>query len=144
MDPEPEIVDAADPAVYRHWIEDHVRFADLDPLGHCNHAVISGFFESSRVALFAAAGNPILGGGLSFPIVRLVLEFRRELLLGTSVRIGARVVRLGRTSVTLGGAVFEAERCAATAEVVGVLIDLETRSSTELPSELRERLAIFG
>ena len=49
--------DAVDPASYRFWIEDHVRFADLDPLGHCNNAAISTFFESSRVALFAAAGH---------------------------------------------------------------------------------------
>ena len=48
MDSQPH--DPADRSSYRHWIKDHVRFADLDPLGHCNHAVISGFFESSRVA----------------------------------------------------------------------------------------------
>src|SRR5687768_5857721 len=108
MEPESKTVDAVDPASYRHWIEDHVRFADLDPLGHCNHAVISGFFESSRVALFEAAGFPLLGGARSLSIVRLLIEFRRELRLGADVRIGVRVVRLGRTSVTLGGALFEA------------------------------------
>ena len=52
-----------DPSFYRHWIEDRVRFADLDPLGHCNNAAIGGFFESSRVALFADAGYSAGGGG---------------------------------------------------------------------------------
>ena len=57
--------------------------------------------------------------------------------------VGARVVRLGRTSLTLEGALYEADHCAATAEVVGVLINLETRVPTELPPELRERLGAF-
>jgi acyl-CoA thioester hydrolase len=141
MDSQPH--DPADRSSYRHWIEDHVRFADLDPLGHCNHAVISGFFESSRVALFEAAGHRLGEHGRSLSIVRLVIEFRRELLYGARVRIGARVLKLGRTSVTLGGAVFDGDQCAATAEVVGVLIDLETRSPTEVPADLREQLSSY-
>ncbi len=134
-------LDATDPAAYRFWVEDQVRFADLDPLGHCNHAVISGFFESSRVALLAAAGHPLGQGGKSLSIVRLLLEFRRELGYGARVRVGARLVRLGRTSLTLAGGLFEGEHCAATVEVVGVLIDLGTRSSTELPPDLRAALS---
>src|SRR3954453_3549761 len=113
-----------DPFFYRHWIEDRVRFADLDPLGHCNNAAIGGFFESSRVALFADAGYSAGGGALSIPIVRIEIDFRRELhygtrvrVGGTRVRVGARVLRFGRTSFTLAGAVFASEHCAATAQV---------------------------
>ena len=141
MDTRP--IDAADPSSYRFWVEDHVRFADLDPLGHCNHAVISGFFESSRVELLSAAGQPLSRDGRSLSIVRLLLEFRRELAHGARVRVGARVVRLGRTSLTLAGALFEGEHCAATAEVVGVLIDLGTRAATELPPSLRAGLSAY-
>jgi acyl-CoA thioester hydrolase len=141
MDSQP--YDASNTSCYCHWIEDHVRFADLDPLGHCNHAVISGFFESSRVALFEAAGHRLVEHGRSLSIVRLLIEFRRELLYGVSVRIGARVLKLGRTSVTLGGAVFDGDQCAATAEVVGVLIDLEARKPAGLPADLREQLSSY-
>ena len=140
---DPKLIDVADRSSYPHWIEDHVRFADLDPLGHCNHAVISGFFESSRVALFETAGHRLGEHGRSLSIVRLLIEFRRELLYGARVTVGARVLKLGRTSVTLGGAVFDGEHCAATAEVVGVLIDLGTRTSTELPADLREQLSNY-
>jgi acyl-CoA thioester hydrolase len=141
MDSQP--YDASDTSCYRHWVEDHVRFADLDPLGHCNHAVISGFFESSRVALFEAAEHRLGEYGRSLSIVRLLIEFRRELLYGARVRIGARVLKLGRTSVTLGGAVFDGDQCAATAEVVGVLIDLKARKPTGLPADLREQLSRY-
>src|SRR3982751_1239855 len=122
-----------DPSFYRHWIEDRVRFADLDPLGHCNNAAIGGSFESSRVALFADAGYSAGGGALSIPIVRIEIDFRRELHYGARVRVGARVLRFGRTSFTLAGAVFtDGERCAVTAQVmVAVLFDLAQRRSVE-------------
>src|SRR5215210_7725357 len=119
--------DRLEPTFYRHWIEDRVRFADLDPLGHCNNAAIGGFFESSRVALFTQAGQPVSGGAFSIPIVRIEIDFRHEILYGARVRVGARVLRLGRTSLTLADAVFDGDRCAATAQVVAVLFDLARR-----------------
>ena len=133
-----------DPSFYRHWIEDRVRFADLDPLGHCNNAAIGGFFESSRVALFAEAGYAAGGGALSIPIVRIEIDFRHELHYGARVRVGARVLRFGRTSFTLAGAVFDGDRCAATAQVVAVLFDLGQRRSVEIPGDLRDTLAVYA
>jgi acyl-CoA thioester hydrolase len=136
--------DRLEPSFYRHWIEDRVRFADLDPLGHCNNAAINGFFESSRVALFTEMGHPVSGGAFSIPIVRIEIDFRRELLYGARVRVGARVLKVGRTSLTLAGAVFDGERCAATAQVVAVLFDLAQRRSVEIPGDLRDTLAVYS
>src|SRR4051812_49721936 len=90
-----------DPSFYRHWIEDRVRFADLDPLGHCNNAAIGGFFESSRVALFADAGYSAGGGALSVPVVGLEIDFRRELHYGVRGRGGAPVPPVRRTALPL-------------------------------------------
>ena len=133
-----------DPSFYRHWIEDRVRFADLDPLGHCNNAAIGGFFESSRVALFTQAGQPVSGGAFSIPIVRIEVDFRHEILYGARVRVGARVLRLGRTSLTLAGAVFDDNRCAAVTQVVAVLFDLKQRRAVEIPGDLRQALWAFA
>ena len=129
---------------YGHWIEDRVRFADLDPLGHCNNAAIGGFFESSRVALFTQAGQPVSGGAFSIPIVRIEIDFRHEILYGARVRVGARVLRLGRTSLTLAGAVFDDNRCAAVTQVVAVLFDLKQRRSVEIPGNLRQALSAYA
>ncbi len=129
---------------YRHWVEDRVRFADLDPLGHCNNAAIGGFFESSRIALFADAGHPISGGALSIPIVRVEIDFRREILYGARVRVGARVLRIGRTSFTLAGAVYDNNCCAATAQVVAVLFDLAKRRPVEISDDLRRAFSVFA
>src|SRR4051794_37530619 len=137
-------LDRLEPSFYRHWIEDRVRFADLDPLGHCNNAAINGFFESSRVALFTEMGHPISGGASASPVVGIELDFRRELVSGACVRVGARALKVGRTSLTLAGAVFDGERCAATAQVVAVLFGLAQRRSVEIPDDLRDVLSAYA
>src|SRR5215207_690611 len=136
--------DPFEPSFYRHWIEDRVRFADLDPLGHCNNAAIGGFFESSRVALFTDIGQPISGGALSIPIVRIEIDFRHEILYGARVRIGARVLRIGCTSLTVADAVIDGKCCAAAAQVVAVLFDLAQRRSIEIPADLRHALSAYA
>src|SRR5262249_42594270 len=92
-------IDLADAAVYRFWIDEHVRFADLDPLGHANNAAISGYLESVRVALFAHVGSALGQHGRSVVLARLLVEFRAELRYADRLRVGARVVRLGRSSM---------------------------------------------
>src|SRR4051812_30209262 len=133
-----------DPSFYRHWIEDRVRFADLDPLGHCNNAAIGGLFESSRVALFADAGYWAGGGAPSVPLLGLEIDLPRGVHYGPPGRVRAPVPRFGRTSFTLAGAVFDNEHCAATAQVVAVLFDLGRRRSVELTDDLRQALEAYA
>ena len=133
--------DRLEPSFYRHWIEDRVRFADLDPLGHCNNAAIGGFFESSRIALFAEAGHPVSGGALSIPIVRTEIDFRHEVLYGARVRVGVRVLRIGRTSFTLAGAVFDGDRCAAAA---GCCCPVRSRAATASGNPGRSARSLFS
>ena len=135
---------ATSPAFYKHWVEEQVRYADLDPVGHCNSAVYSTFFESARVGLLEDCGLPQIGRSEAFAIVQQNINYRRELKLGARLRIGSRVVKLGRTSVTLANAVFEGDVCAATAEIIGVVISMSARKSVELPADLRERLAAYA
>jgi acyl-CoA thioester hydrolase len=131
------------PGYYRFWVEDRVRFADLDVLGHCNSAVYSTFFESARVTLLDLIGHPVIGRTTCFAIVRQVIDYRRELAMGAQLRIGTLVTRLGRTSVGLANAVFEGEACAATAEIVGVVLSLDDRRPVELPWDMREKLGAY-
>ncbi|HEV7370085.1 thioesterase family protein [Arenibaculum sp.] len=133
--------DPTDPAAYRFWTEEHVRFADLDPLGHANNNAIGTFFEAARVDLFARSGNPVSGGPLGVVLARITIDFRAELHYGAPIRIGTRVVRFGRTSLDVRSAIFRGDLCAATSEGVCVLIDMEGRRPTPFPDALRARLA---
>jgi acyl-CoA thioester hydrolase len=128
------------PEFYPYWINESVRFADLDPLGHVNNAAISTYFESARVALFSDAGNSPVSGSLSVVIARIVIDFRSEMHYPGALRVGQKATRFGRSSLTLAGGIFHGDTCIATSEVVCVLFDVGARRSVEIPADVRTRL----
>lgn len=141
-------IDLRDPGVYRFWIDEHVRFADLDPLGHANNGAIGTYFESARVAWLDSLREDGGHGGPAIVLARIAIDFRRELHYPNRVRVGQRVLRIGRTSIVLGGGVFtvteEAPVCVATSEAVCVLFDLKTRRPVEIAEDQRALLARFA
>ncbi|HYE51998.1 MAG TPA: thioesterase family protein [Azospirillaceae bacterium] len=132
--------DPTDPAIYRHWEAEHVRFSDLDPLGHANNNAIGVYMETGRLGFHRAVGAHRHVPGRVFVLARTVVDYRAEVLYPGDLRVGVRLVRVGRTSWTLGTGLFVGDRCAATGEAVIVLIDRETRRPSPLPDALRQAL----
>lgn len=119
---------------------DKVRYADTDRQGHVNNAVFSTFLETGRVELLYSATTPLNAAHSEFVIAKLSLEFRSEIVWPGAVQIGTRVASVGRSSVKLEQAIFQAEQCKAFAETVIVLIDRQTRQSTALLAEAIAKL----
>lgn len=131
----------ADPARYRFWTSERVRFADLDPLGHANNNAIGVYLQEARVHLFeTVTGRRIGDGGLAVVLARIVIDYVKELRYPADLRIGSRVARIGRTSVTLESALFTDADCIATSESVTVLFDPIERRPADVPPDLRTRL----
>src|ERR1700722_18534376 len=136
---------------YKHWIEDHVRFSDLDPLGHVNNNAIGQYFENARADLFMKLTPDWPRRPQIFVLARIAIDFRRELHLPAKLRIGSSVMRLGNTSLTLANALFRGlpspERSSGFArggdhgisycESVSVLIDLKSRKPVPVPDDVR-------
>lgn len=134
-------VDLTDPAGYRFWTGERVRFADLDRQGHVNNNAFGVYFEQGRVHLLEA----LRGFGPDAPwtvvLARSVVDHLAEVHYPAELRIGVRVLRIGNTSITLGLGVFDGATCAATQEAVSVLIDRGTGRPTPVPESLRAALA---
>lgn len=132
---------------YKHWIDDHVRFSDLDPLGHVNNNAIGQYFENARAALFMKVTPEWPHRDQLFVLARAAIDFRRELHLPAKLRIGTGILRLGRTSMTLANALFREEEKAsdgiAYCESVSVFVNNTTRRPIEIPDELRAILKEF-
>lgn len=120
---------------------DTIRFGDTDMFGHVNNAVISTYLETGRTQLLRAGSRAMAPEGAFFSLARVVLDFRAEVTWPGQVEVGTRVLKVGRSSVTLGQALFQGETCVATAETVMVLVDRQTRRSTPFPPDVAERLA---
>lgn len=131
---------AADPANYRFWIDEHVRFADLDLLGHVNNKAFTTYAESGRAAFLRETGlwNP--ADRRQNVIARLEIDYLRELHYPARLRVGVNVLRFGRSSFSLGLGIFSDGVCIASVVTVLVRIDASTREAVPLNEAERARL----
>ncbi|HYD67492.1 thioesterase family protein [Azospirillum sp.] len=136
-------IDLTDPAGYRFWVEERIRFSDLDVLGHVNNNAFGVLFEQGRVGLVEAceAFHPDLPW--TTVLARSVVDYRAEIRYPATVRIGVRLLRLGNTSYTLGAAIFTGDTCSATQEAVCVIVDQKTHRPMPIPERLRVSLAAY-
>ena len=128
-------------ADYPHRVAEIVRFGDLDPQGHVNQAVFLTYFESGRVAMFR---NPDLGIGVpgaTFVMVRMEVDYLKELHWPGAIEVGTGVAEFGRSSFSVAQAIFRDEVCAASGRATLVCIDLASRKARPLPEDAIARLS---
>ena len=109
---------------------DKIRYSDTDRQGHVNNAVFATFFETGRVEILHDSRRGLPPDGTEFVIASVHLQFRAEIQWPGGVIIGTRVGRVGRSSVQFEQALFQENRCVATADTTIVLIDQQSRRST--------------
>jgi acyl-CoA thioester hydrolase len=120
---------------------DKLRYADTDRQGHVNNAVFATLLETGRVELLYDGEAPLFDEGCAFVIASLQVDFRGEITWPGRVEIGTRVAAVGRSSFTLEQALFQQDRCVATARSVIVHVSEATRRSHPLGPEAVRRLS---
>lgn len=111
---------------------DKLRYGDTDRQGHVNNAVFSTFLETGRVAALYDPAAPLAEPGCSFVIARLAIDFLAEILWPGEVQVGTRIASVGRSSMQIEQAIFQADKCVATSQSVIVQVDETTRKSRPL------------
>ena len=106
-----------------------VRFADLDALGHVNHAVFVTYLEHARTKWWQLllGDRPFMDEG--FLIARVEMDYRKPIGLGDAVRVDLRCGHLGHTSFTLLYQVVREKDgvVLAEAQTVQVMVDPDSR-----------------
>lgn len=120
-----------------------LRFADADRNGHLTSSVLAVCLQSGRLALLSDPAPGVEPPSSQFVVASLQLDYPSELEWPGTVDIGARVERVGRSSVGLAQALFQDGRCAAIARSVAVLMDATTRCSRPLPQAAVAILDVF-
>lgn len=134
-----EGVDLRDPQGYRRWSTQQVRFSDTDMLGHVNNVAMAALHESGRVGYGYGLSDHAPEPSKGFILARLEVDYLAELYFPAEVRVGARLLDIGRTSMRVGTGVFTADdRCVSTA--IGVLVHLGPDGALPLEGEFREIL----
>jgi len=122
---------------------DIIRFGDLDPQGHVNQAVFLTYFESGRVAMFREPDLSVGVPGITYVMVRMEVDYLKELRWPGTIEIGTGVVEFGRSSFKTVQAIFRDGVCCARGHATLVCMDLQTRKSTPLPQAAIDRLKPF-
>lgn len=125
---------------YRFWTEEKLRNTDTDKQGHVNNGVMSYFFEAGRIELLAAPEIAAIRALTSIVVVRMLINFRKELFFPGKVDVGTRITRVGRSSIECLQAIYAANSEVANAEATCVLLDRATRKPTPVPEQLRAYL----
>ena len=128
---------------YTHWIDDAVRFSDLDPLGHVNNNSISQYFENARADLYRQVTPNWPYGEHVFVLAHNGIDFCAELHMPAKLNIASGVAKIGRTSVSIANALFYHNEGIAYGESISVLINEKTRQPTEIPDDLRIVISKF-
>lgn len=123
-----------------HTTTHRLRFNDTDQLGHVNNAVFAVMLEQGRSELAVEAGLPIESDTAALVIVRLELDFVREMAWPGTVTIETEVVRLGNRSFTLGQRLISGGELCARAVTVLVVMDRTARRAMPIDGEWRDSL----
>jgi acyl-CoA thioester hydrolase len=118
-----------------------LRFCDSDQIGHINNSVYSVLYEAGRVELVRATG--LMGGPLAVVIVRLEIDFLREMNWPGEVRIETSVARIGTKSMHMRQRLLLEGEVTSRSRSVLAIIDPATRRAVPIPQEWRAAMAPF-
>ena len=131
---------------FHHPIE--VRYGDLDPQGHLNNAKFLTYFEQTRIHYLIHLG--LFGKDQSFMEVGIILAevkvtFLAPVHVGTDVKVGMRVSRIGNKSMFSEYALIDpdTDRELATGSAALVAFDYRNRQTIPIPHAWREKIANF-
>jgi 4-hydroxybenzoyl-CoA thioesterase len=127
-----------------------VAFGDTDPAGivyypnlfHYCHIAMERFFKEECASPYAEL---IIQRRIGFPTVKIEAQFEKAVAYGEELEIVVEVESVGQRSLTINYKLNRSDlvECAQ-AKMVHVAMDLDSGTSIEIPTDLRERLKILN
>ena len=118
-----------------------VLWGNQDLFGHVNNCVHIRWFESSRVAYWEQGMRAVMDPHDWGPILaHVTCHYRYQIHYPDTVHVGARIVKLGNTSLKMEHAVYSenADRIVADGDSVVVIFNYKTQRPTRISEELRD------
>ncbi|WP_049925749.1 acyl-CoA thioesterase [Halopiger goleimassiliensis] len=115
-----------------------VRYRDLDPLDHVNHAVYASYLEAARTQFL----EEVLGvppADISFVIANLEIDYERPILAEHEPTVALWITHVGDSSCTMTYEIRVDDGVAATAETTIVHVDPDSKGPAPLSDDVRDR-----
>ena len=135
--------EASDPTRFRVTCE--IRYADLDPNEHVNHARYLIYMEEARLAFRRKLDrDPGLPESVTWPIAALTIRYRRSAVYPGMLTVELAPIHVGQTSFSLGYGIFDEAGCVAVASNRSVCVDRGTGRKMDLPDNIAAVLRAMG
>ena len=122
-----------------------VQWGDMDAFGHVNNTVPIRWFESARIAYLERVGlsGMMVTGGIGPILAAINCHYRKQVNYPDTVRIGAAVGKIGRSSFTMRhAAVSQTNDCICVeGESTIVVFDYRSQRPVRVPDEIRQAVA---
>ncbi len=128
------------PGFYQHWINESVRFHDLDAYSHVNNNVIGIYFETARMRWLEDVQPKGWLTPAHFVLFKHTIFFVNQLNYPNAIRIGQRILKMGNSSLHMASAVFQGDTCVATCENISVWIGHDSGEAEPIPENLRQQI----
>jgi acyl-CoA thioester hydrolase len=119
-----------------------VRWGELDPYGHVNHAVYLTYLETGRIEALGAAGwsmDRLEGEGLMILVAEMNLRFRRPAEEGDHLAVLTAIDRISGAATHWRQEIRRGDELLLVATVIGAITDLRGRVR-RVPPEVRTAL----
>lgn len=107
-----------------------VRFAEIDPYGHVNHAVYVSYFEVARTEALTDCGVAIQDmatRGYQLVVSRIDVRYKRPAVAGDTLTVETSIAKLKRASGTWRQRIMRGDEELVVAEVTAGVTDTNGR-----------------
>jgi acyl-CoA thioester hydrolase len=124
-----------------------VRYSEIDGQGVVFNAHYLTYFDTTITEYFRALGYDQFADakatGIDFHVVKSLIEYKAPVLFDQELDVGARVARIGNTSLTFELAIYLKDRDEAlvTGEIVWVYTDQNSHRPVPIPKSIRDLIA---
>ncbi|MFN8153841.1 MAG: thioesterase family protein [Bacteroidia bacterium] len=133
---------------FRHKCQIHIRFKDVDKMGHVNNANHLTYFEMARMSYFREVVNEKIDWNRQGIILaRNEVDYKAPILLEDEVWVHIRTARFGASSFEMEYVITrtgeEGTQVAALGRSVLVCFDYIANAKMPVPPSWKEKTAVF-
>ena len=119
-----------------------VQWGEQDGFGHVNNMHFIRWFESARIAYLRECRINLTIEGIGPILAAVSCNYRKQVKYPDTVTVGARVVRIGSSSMKLEHQLWseQLQAVAAEGDSTVVLFDYQAQAPFPIPDDLRARI----
>jgi len=131
-------------ADFSHFLTENTRWGDSDAMGHINNVLYARYYESARTSYFGKLLEMDFVNKMPTGVILadMKIAYLQQLHHPATMQIGARVSRLGGSSLHFDAAVFvdEHDQPISTSRATLVWFDYGQNKTLRIPQEIRQTI----